>query len=127
MAVMPSSKRLNSGPEHQAARAQRLTRWAWLMLPGTIISFVAAFAVGTLLMAALDVPEGELLPSAGARGWLAAAVVGAIMLVPVGCGVVFALKAARCGGGTAARVALTLNGLVFGWLLVTQLAQLAMA
>lgn len=126
MAVMPRSERSSSGTVDEAARAQRLTKWALLMLPGTVISSVAAFVVGTLLMAALDVPEGGLLPSAGVRGWLAAVLVGAIMLVPVGCGVVFALRAVRCGGGRAARVALTLNGLVLGWLLAIQVAQLVM-
>jgi hypothetical protein len=126
MAVMPRSKRLSSDTGRAVVRAQRLTRWAWLMLPGTIISSGVAFVVGTALMAALDVPDGALLPSAGVRGWLAAAVVGAIMLMPVGCGVVLALKAVRCGGGTAARVALTLDGLVFGWMLAIQLAQLVM-
>ena len=51
-------------------RAHELTRWAWLMIPGTALGALAAFLVGSLLMRATGTPDGNLLTSSGIAGWI---------------------------------------------------------
>jgi len=106
-------------------RAVVLTRWAWAMVPMLVVSFVAAFALGTAFMAALGVAEGDLLVAAGPLGWLAALAVLAVGIAPAVVGVVLGLRATRAGGGVLAVSAFVVNGLLALYLAVVQLAQAA--
>jgi hypothetical protein len=109
-------------------RASRLTRWAWLMVPSLLASYVLANLLGTLMLGVLDVPEGALLGTAGVLGGLAAVLVLVITVAPPAAGVMLARAARRvsAGGrtGGSAGVALAVNGALLLWLLVTQSAQL---
>ena len=93
-------------------RARELTRWAWLMIPGTALGALAAFVVGSLLMRATGTSEGELLTSSGIAGWISwVAVVALVMCAPLA-GVVLAVRARRVGAGHRSTVALVLNAVV---------------
>lgn len=108
-------------------RRDRLTRRAWVVVVFLPVLYLAAYAVGTGLMALLDVAEGELLISAGPVGWVAALAVLTLMVAPAVVGVVLARRARRAGGGRAARAALVVNAVLLAWLTFSSLAQLMLA
>jgi hypothetical protein len=122
-----SSVGATSDEASQLARARRLTTWSWLMVPSLVVSYTLAYAVGTLLMGALDVPEGELITSAGGPGWLAGACVTAIGVAPLVCGVALASRALRYGAGSSAKAGRVVNGILLVWLLASQILQMALS
>jgi len=124
---------LHAHPDRRARRptllpaAHRLVRWSWAMLPLLVVSLALAYGGGTLLMRALDVPEGELLTTAGLAGWLAALLVLAVSVAPLVAGVLLARRAVQQGAGRAGLVPLFVNGLLLAWLLLSAFLQLAFA
>jgi MFS family permease len=88
------------------------------------VSFVVAYLIGTLFMSLLDVAEGDLLPTAGAAGWLAALVVLGVLLSAPTAGVLLARRGLRLGGGRAAMAALVVNALALAWLALPSVVQL---
>lgn len=107
-------------------RRDQLTRRAWGVVVFLPVSYLAAYAVGTGLMALLDVAEGELLVSAGPGGWAAALTVLTLMVAPAAAGVVLARRARRAGGGRAASAALVVNAVLLAWLTFSSLSQLVL-
>lgn len=96
-------------------------------MTGTLlVSMGAAYLAGTSLRSALDVPEGELLTTAGWMGWLAAVGVLLIQVAPLVVGVVLAWRARLHGAAGRAVVPLVVNGVLLAYLVVTQAAQLLM-
>ncbi|MGF1663132.1 MAG: hypothetical protein ACFCVG_11825 [Kineosporiaceae bacterium] len=93
------------------------------MVPSLVASYVIAYLLGVLLTILLDVPEGELLSTAGVRGRLAAVLVLVVMVIPPVAGVVLAARALR--GGAPARAPLAVNGVLLLYLLVVSITQLA--
>jgi hypothetical protein len=65
------------------------------MLPAFVLSTVAATVLGYTAMAWLDVPDGELLMTAGIKGWAAALLVLAVLLSPLLVGVLYGVRAVR--------------------------------
>ena len=122
-----SSVRATSEETSQLARARRFTTWSWVMVPSLVVSYALAYAVGTLLMGALDVPEGQLITSAGGPGWLAGACVAAIGVAPLVFGVALASRALRYGAGSSAKAARVVNGVLLVWLLASQTLQMALS
>jgi hypothetical protein len=97
------------------------------MLPLLVVSFVVGASIGRMLMEVLDVPENQLLTSAGALGWLFTALVLAIGVLPVVGGVWLGRRAVQEGGGGAAKGALIVNGLILAYLVVVQVLQQVIA
>jgi hypothetical protein len=69
------------------------------MLPAVVLSTVAATVLGYVAMAWLDMPEGELLMSAGIKGWVAALIVLAVLASPLLVGVLYGIRAVRDHAG----------------------------
>ncbi|MCU0266603.1 MAG: hypothetical protein MUC45_10925 [Actinomycetia bacterium] len=69
------------------------------MLPAVVLSMVAATVLGYAAMAWLDVPDGELLMTAGIKGWAAALVVLAVLASPLLVGVLYGIRAVRDHAG----------------------------
>ncbi len=69
------------------------------MLPAVVLSTVAATVLGYAAMAWLDVPDGELLVTAGIKGWAAALVVLAVLASPLLVGVLYGIRAVRDHAG----------------------------
>jgi hypothetical protein len=108
-------------------QVRRLIRRSWWALAFLFGTFPLAFALGSILMSLLDVPEGELLSTAGALGWLAALLVLAVEVIPLVAGVTLALRARRLGAGPSANAPLTVHAVLLAGLLTTQLLQLILA
>lgn len=106
-----------------ATRAVALARWSWVMLPALLGSLSLAFVMGSVLIALLDVPEGDLLVSHGTGGVVAGVAVLLVMLLPLPVGVVLAIRSYRLGGGRDALGALVVNALVLVGLLTAVIAQ----
>lgn len=104
-----------------------MTRWSWLMLPAAAGALVLGEVVGSLLMRLLGVPEGEVLSSAGVRGWLAGALVVLVSISPLAAGVLLADRALRYGIPGRSWIALLVNAVVLVFLLVAQVLQLALS
>ncbi len=114
-----SSTQADAAPERPSTdspgsdhRGRTLTRWALAMIPGTAVSALAAFFVGTALMHATGTPEGKLLTSAGFAGWVSWVVVTLLMVSAPLVGVVVAVLARREGGDNRSIVALYGNALL---------------
>jgi hypothetical protein len=97
------------------------------MLPLLVVSFGVGASIGRMLMGVLDVPEDQLLTSAGAIGWLSTALVLAIGVLPVVGGVWLGRRALQEGGGGSAKGALIVNGLFLAYLVAVQVLQQAVA
>jgi hypothetical protein len=69
------------------------------MLPAVVFSTVAATVLGYTAMAWLDVPDGELLMTAGVKGWVAALIVLAVLASPLLVGVLYGVRAVRDHAG----------------------------
>lgn len=69
------------------------------MLPAVVFSTVAATILGYTAMAWLDVPDGELLMTAGIKGWVAALIVLAVLASPLLVGVLYGVRAVRDHAG----------------------------
>ena len=95
-----------------ARKGHRLAMWSLAMVPGLLLSTAAAFTVGTLAMARLYVPEGELLTEYGPGGWVMASAVLALMVSPSIIGVVLGVRAKIHGGGSPAIAGLVVNAIV---------------
>lgn len=118
--MMSVAKLPPPAPASSGWSVERLVRWSWIMLALLLPSLAVAYLLGTALMGALGVAEGELLTAAGGPGWLAAVVVLVIEVLPLVAGVLLALRARRRGGGAKASGPLLVDGLVLGYLLVVQ-------
>jgi hypothetical protein len=124
--TQPSPDRKAPTTESMPPRARRLLIWSWVMVPAVLVSYLLAFAVGTVLMGALDVPEGKLITTAGVAGWVAGVCVLGIGVVPSIAGSALARRALRSGGGAWARAALVVNVLLLCYFAVVSLAQMAL-
>lgn len=82
-------------------RLKRAVIWAWLMIPVMLVSTGIAAALGYAFMAALGVPHGGLLSSAGAWGLVATVVVEIVIFAPLVVGVMLARWAHLHGARTA--------------------------
>ena len=94
------------------------------MIPGTAVSLLLGFAVGTALMHATGTPEGQLLTSAGAAGWLSWFVVLLVMVSAPSAGLILALAARRTGGTARTSLALTINAVLVVYFVVSAVANL---
>lgn len=123
-----ASKTVSGGAEPGLSvptpRHERLTRRAWAMVLLLLVSYPVAYLVGTAAMAALEVPEGELLSTAGVVGWLAASGVLALMVLPAVAGVLIGRRAVRAGGRWPARAGVAVNAGLLVWLVLSALTQL---
>jgi hypothetical protein len=111
-------------PIMNATRTRGPVFWSWMMLPATVVTFVAAYFVGTLMTGALDLAEGEMLSSAGLLGWTTAVLVMLLMVFPLVVGVVLARLAVRRGEGSRAVAPLVVNAVLLGYLVLSQVIQL---
>ena len=93
-------------------RSHALTVWSLAMIPATVLSVLAAVALGNALASATGTPEGGLLISAGFTGWLAWIAVTLTMLTAPLAGVLLGLVARRPDGDSRAIVALTINATI---------------
>lgn len=111
-------------PQVIPERAQRLTRWAWIMLALAVASTIVAAVLGYAFMALLDVADGALLTSAGLAGWAAMLVVLAVQATPLVIGTLLGGRATKAGGGGSAAAACIVNALLLLFVVFT--AALAM-
>lgn len=111
-------------PSNVSERARTLTRWSLLMIPATALSMLAAFFVGTALMHATGTPEGALLTSKGVAGWISWFAVNLVSLSAPLTGIFFALAARREGDTDRSRLALMINALLGGFMIVSAVVNL---
>jgi len=111
-------------PSPASERARLLTRWSLRMIPATVLSLLMAFIVGNALMHATGTPEGTLLTSKGVAGWISWFVVLVVLLSAPLAGVLLAVVARREGGADRARLALVINAVLAGYLLISSVANL---
>lgn len=87
--------------------------------------YLVGWAIGTALGSLLDVPEGDLLTTAGPAGWVAAIGLVLLLVVPQALGLRFGVRARRAGAGGIAIVGIAANAVIGGYLLLTGLLGLA--
>jgi hypothetical protein len=125
--MMPSvtaSRRRRVSLSDQPARDVAI--WSLLMVAATPVVGLVAGAVGTFLQfVVFDLEEQELLSDAGAWGYVAAAVLFALVVIPPSAGIVFGVRARRLGERRLGVVGIVVNALVAGYLTVTAVAFLA--
>ena len=102
-------------------RARRFGLASVLMVPALLLSLVVSTVVGYAVMGALDVADNETLYSAGAVGYLAAALVTLLLISPQLLGVWLGLKARRLGETGLGTAGLVANGVIAGFMVVTML------
>lgn len=107
-----------------AASGTRLATWSLVCAAAVVPMYLVGFAIGTLLGAALDVPEGELLTTAGAAGWVAGLALALLLPAPQAVGLWLGVRARRAGGGGRATGGIVANAAIGGFLLASGLAGL---
>lgn len=111
-AVVPPSE-AGQVADHRVAR---WTRWSLWMLPVFLVALIVSSIVGSALLSAFGLHEGDLLlMQRGVAGWAAEIGVSLLLVTPAVVGVVLATKALRHGAGRAAWVGLVANGLLVLW------------
>lgn len=103
------------------APGTRLATWSLVCAAAVVPMYLVAYAVGTLLGAVLDVPEGDKLTTAGAAGWAAGLVLVVLLPAPQAVGLWLGVRARRCGGGRRATAGIVANALVGAYLLASSL------
>ena len=109
-----------------AAPGTRLATWSLVCAAAVVPMYLVGYAIGTLLGAALDVPEGDLLTTAGAAGWAGAIALVLILPAPQAAGLWLGVRARRAAGGGRATAGIVANLAIGGYLLVTGLAGLVL-
>lgn len=100
---------------------------SWWMLPAVVLSTVAAAVLGYAAMAWLDVPDGDLLITAGIKGWVAALIVLAVLASPLLVGVLYGVRAVRDHAGPIGWGALAVSSVLVVVLVVLPLLGLLAA
>lgn len=108
-------------------RSEVLATWAIAMVPGTLLSMVAAFFVGNALMSVTGTPEGRLLTSRGIAGMAAWVFVNLVALSAPIAGICLALLARRRGGSPRATTALVINSGIVVYLALAAVANLLLS
>ena len=106
------------------ARASRLANWSLVCALAVIPAFIVLELVGGLLMAWLDVPEGDAITTAGAAGWIVGIALAILLPLPEVVGLVLGVRARREGGGRRAVAGIAANAIIGGWLAFTAVAGL---
>lgn len=110
-----------------ASPGTRLATWSLVCAAAVVPMYLVAYGIGALLMALLDVPEGELLTTAGALGWVAGLALALLLPAPQAVGLWLGVRARRAGGGRRAVAGIAANAAIGGFLLATGLGGLLLA
>jgi hypothetical protein len=98
-----------------------------LMVPALLVSWVAAYFVGTAVQSALGLAENEMLSEAGVWGVIAAVPLTVLIVVPQIVGIVLGVRARRLGERRLGTVGVTLNTVIAVYVLVTTVLGLVLA
>ena len=119
MAVLttPSRRGRFALPEEPGRRA---AAQSLLMVAATVVAAVLAGIVGTFLQfVVFDLDEQELLPEAGAWGYIAGFSLLALMALPAVVGMVLGVHARRLGEHRRGTTGIVVNALIAAYLVVT--------
>jgi len=115
--VTPSHRHRFSLPEEPGRRA---ATQSLLMVAATAAAAVVAGIVGTFLQfVVFDLEEQELLPAAGAWGYVAGFFLLALMVLPAVVGMVLGVRARRLGERRLGTTGIVVNALIATYLVVT--------
>jgi MFS family permease len=122
MPVTPPQRHRFSLPED---RGRRVATQSLLMVAATAIAAVVAGIVGTFLqLVVFDLGDQELLTEAGVRGYVAAVLLLALMVLPAVTGIVFGVRARRLGEHRRGTTGIIVNAVVAAYLGFTVAATL---
>jgi hypothetical protein len=96
-----------------------------LMVPALFVSYLVAYFVGTALLSALDLSEGDSLKEAGGWGVVAVLFLMALIVIPQIVGTVLGVKARRLGERQLGTIGVIVNAAIAVYLLLASVAQLA--
>lgn len=98
---------------------RRAGTWSLLMVVGTAVAILAAWAVGTFLQVVVfDLEEQESIGHAGAWGYVAGVFLLALMTLPALVGIILGIKARRLGERRRGTTGLVVNVLVAAYLVI---------
>ena len=120
--VTPPQRHRFSLPEDPGRRA---AKQSLLMVAATAVAAVVAGIVGTILgFAVFHLEEQELLPKAGAWGYVAGLLLLALMVLPAVVGVVLGVRARGLGERRLGTRGIVVNALIGTYLVFTVAATL---
>jgi hypothetical protein len=120
--VTPSQRHRFSLPQEPG---RRIGAQSLLMAAATAVAAVVAGVVGTFLQfVVFDLEEQELLPEAGAWGYIAGFFLLALMILPAVIGVGLGLRARRLGERRLGTTGIIVNGVISTYLAFTFAATL---
>jgi hypothetical protein len=101
-----------------------LAIFSLLMVPALFLSYLVAYFVGTGLMSALGLSEGDVLTEAGVWGVVAAVPLMLLVVAPQIVGIVLGVKARRLGDRRLGTAGAVVNASIAAFLLLTSFTQL---
>ena len=122
MPVTPPQRHRFSLPEDPG---RRVATQSLLMVAATAVAAVVAAIVGTFLgLVVFDLEEQQLLPEAGAWGYLAGFSLLALMVLPAVVGMVLGVRARRLGERRLGTTGIVGNAVIGTYLVFTSAATL---
>ncbi|MFM7694025.1 MAG: hypothetical protein ACKO7U_06955 [Actinomycetota bacterium] len=106
------------------APGTRLATWSLVCAAAVVPMYLVAYGIGALLMATLDVAEGDSLTTAGPAGWVAGLALVVLLPAPQAVGLRLGVRARRTGGRGRAIAGIIANAAIGGFLLASGLAGL---
>ncbi len=107
------------------ARGRRLALLSLLMVGGTVLAFVLAWAVGTFLgLVVFDLEDQDMLSEAGAWGYVAGLGLVALLVAPGVAGIALGVSARRHGERRLGTAGLVVNSAVAAYLGLISLVNL---
>ena len=104
---------------------RRMATQSLLMVAATAAAAVVAGIIGTFLQfVVFDLEEQELLPEAGAWGYVAGFFLLALMVLPAVAGIVLGIRARRLGEHRLGTTGIVVNALIATYLVFTLAATL---
>jgi hypothetical protein len=95
------------------------------MVAATALAGLTAGAVGTFLqLVVFDLEEQQLLPEAGAWGYVAGVVLVALMVIPALLGIALGIRALRLGERRLGTTGIVLNAGIASYLVITSVVTL---
>jgi hypothetical protein len=102
---------------------RRVAKQSLLMAPATAVAAVVAGIVGTFLQSVVfDLEEHQLLPEAGAWGYVAGFFLLGLMVLPAVVGVVLGVRACHLGQRRLGPTGIVVNALIATYLVFTLVA-----
>lgn len=100
-----------------AEPGRRTATWSLLMVAGTAVALLVAWAVGTFLQVVVfDLGDQESIGHAGAWGYVAGLLLLALMTLPALAGIILGIRARRLGERSRGAAGVVVNALIVAYL-----------